>query len=139
MPKQTSDKWNFPTDEQIKQLTDAVVSLDGQIEDLAELAGAVLTLTEQVRCLRMAVDEIEAELGWAIRTKVLDRLPRPQFPCDERLHLVSPAEKPITEPTDRIEHVCDEPAREPPIPLVPSNTALPELPPSRRRQRGLWQ
>jgi hypothetical protein len=138
MPKQTDGKRNFPTDDQITRLTDAVVSLDGQIEDLAEFAGAVLTLTEQVRCLRLAVDEIEQELGWAIRAKVLDRLPRPQFPCDERLPLVSPGEEPIKEATDRMEHVCDEPTGEPLVPLGSSDATLPEIPPSRRRQRGLW-
>jgi len=46
-------------------------------EQVCDLTDAVLTLTEQVRMLRLAVDEIGAELGWAIRTRALDRLPPP--------------------------------------------------------------
>ncbi len=76
-------------------------------DQIVELTEAVITLTEQVRCLRLAVDEIEQELGWAIRTKVLDRLPRPQFPCDERLWPNSPEEQ-----IERAEHVSDEPAQD---------------------------
>jgi len=53
-----------------------------QIEDLTS---TVLTLTEQVRCLRHAIDEVEQELGWAIRTRVIDRLPPPRSPSEEPL------------------------------------------------------
>jgi hypothetical protein len=133
MPKQSNAHQNFPTDEQITELSDAVVSLEGQIEELAELTGAVLTLTEQVRCLRLAVDEIEAELGWAIRTKVLDRLPPPQFPCDERLWLNSP-----TDTDEAIEHVCDPddlPVDE--LPAVPASPPIPARS-TPHRQSNLW-
>lgn len=44
-------------------------------ESVHELTDAVLSLTDQVRMLRLAVDEIEQELGWAIRTRVLDNFP----------------------------------------------------------------
>lgn len=56
MPERTSKPCSFPTAEQIADLTEAV-----------------LTLTDQVRCLRLSVDEIEQELGWT----VLDRFPPP--------------------------------------------------------------
>ena len=39
-----------------------------QIDDLSQ---AVISLTEQVRVLRHAVDEIGDELGWAIRNRVV--------------------------------------------------------------------
>lgn len=39
-----------------------------QIDDLTQ---AVVSLTEQVRVLRQAVDEIGDELGWAIRNRVV--------------------------------------------------------------------
>src|SRR5690349_21087564 len=71
----------------------------GQLADLTE---AVRTLTDQVRCMRLAIDEIESELDWAIRTKVLDRLPPPEFPCDARLSLHSPADE-----ASEFEHVGD--------------------------------
>ena len=48
------------------------------------------------------MDEIEQELGWAIRTKVLDRLPTPEFPCDARLSLNS-----LDEDAHHFEHVAD--------------------------------
>jgi hypothetical protein len=39
-----------------------------QIDDLSQ---AVISLTEQLRVLRHAVDEIGDELGWAIRNRVM--------------------------------------------------------------------
>jgi hypothetical protein len=48
-------------------------------ELVEELTFAVQALTDQVRCLRLAIDEIEAELGWAIRTRVLPQLQPPSF------------------------------------------------------------
>jgi len=58
MPVGFDQEWEHATSAQVCDLTDAV-----------------LTLTEQVRMLRLAVDEIGEELGWAIRTRVLDQLP----------------------------------------------------------------
>jgi hypothetical protein len=98
-------------------------------EQIANLTDAVIGLTEQVRVLRMAVDEIEQELGWAIRTKVLDRLPPPQFPCDARLWPNTPEEA-----RKQIEHVCDPedlPVDESPAPPA----KLPAVP---SRQSNLW-
>lgn len=71
-------------------------------EQVAELTEAVLTLTDQVRCLRISVDEIEQELGWAIRSKVLEHLPRPEFPCDARLELPD-----VDERLSGFEHASD--------------------------------
>ena len=84
-------------------------------EEVVELTEAVLTLTEQVRMLRLSLDEIEQELGWAIRTRVLDRLPPPSptrvtsMPLDplaedfhERVNAISPADLPIV-PADTSE------------------------------------
>lgn len=82
MPQQAAKRRDFPTAEQIVELTEAVT-----------------TLTDQVRCLRLAVDEIEAELGWAIRTKVLDQPPRPTLPCDTSL-----LDTPFHEDQRRLEH-----------------------------------
>lgn len=73
-------------------------------EQIADLTEAVITLTEQVRCLRLSVDEIESELGWAIRTQVLDRLPAPQYPCDARFELHGQ-----DDPSRSFEHACDPP------------------------------
>jgi hypothetical protein len=94
-------------------------------EQIAELTKAVITLTEQVRCLRLAVDEIEQELGWAIRTKVLDRLPPPQFPCDEQLWPNSSEEG-----LDEIEHVSDV--------LHDFENETSVLPTHPQRQHKLW-
>jgi hypothetical protein len=48
-------------------------------ELVEELTTAVQVLTDQVRCLRLAIDEIEAELGWAIRTRVIPQLRSPSL------------------------------------------------------------
>lgn len=74
-------------------------------DQIEELTAAVVAWRDHVRHLRHAVDEIELELGWAIRTKVLDRLPRPEFPCDERLELVD--DEPASQSHPRWEHACD--------------------------------
>lgn len=82
---------------------------------VCELTEAVLTLTEQVRMLRQSLDELEQDVGWAIRTRVLDRLPPPSptrvtsFPIDplaedfdEQLNKVRPENLPtsaMVEPT----------------------------------------
>ena len=79
-------------------------------DQVCDLTDAVLILTEQVRMLRLAVDEIGEELGWAIRTRVLDRLPPPSparitsLPLDplaenfhEHINAVTPADLPADE------------------------------------------
>lgn len=98
---------------------------DEQVEALSE---AVLILTDQVRALRHSVDEIEQELGWAIRAKVLDRLPRPEHPCDERFELPALDDSAID-----IEHVCD-----PDDELTTVRDSPPPAPAARRNQAKLW-
>lgn len=75
----------------------------GQVNDLTD---AVMSLTEQVRMLRQAVDEIGDELGWAIKNRVVmvppieSQFPRlTSFPIDplaedfhERVNAVRPSE-----------------------------------------------
>ena len=89
---------------QTKAAADSQISPE-QVEDLTQ---AVLSLTEQVRVLRQAVDEIGDELGWAIRNRVVVIQPlEPQsrritsFPLDplaedfhERVNAVTPADIP---------------------------------------------
>src|SRR5438874_9768159 len=89
-------------------------------DQIADLTDAVLTLTDQVRCLRLAVDEIEQELGWAIRTKVLDRLPPPQFPCDARLELPESVDH-----VNGFEHTSDPEDELPEPTLEPSPAPFP--------------
>ncbi len=76
-----------------------------QVEDLTQ---AVVSLTEQVRVLRQAVDEIGDELEWAIRNRVVMvkpiEFPQPRitsFPVDplaedfhERVNAVTAADLP---------------------------------------------
>jgi hypothetical protein len=100
-------------------------------EQITELTEAVLILTDQVRMLRLAVDEIEQELGWAIRTQVLDRVPRPEFPCDARL-LDEPAED-----IAGLEHFADE--VELPDEELPDDATSNSVPaPNPRRQPSFW-
>jgi hypothetical protein len=49
-------------------------------EMVEELTLAVNSLTDQVRMLRQAVDEIGDELGWAIRNRVIPELLPPVIP-----------------------------------------------------------
>lgn len=49
-------------------------------ESVEELTLAVQALTDQVRMLRQAVDEIGDELGWAIRKRVIPELLPPPSP-----------------------------------------------------------
>jgi hypothetical protein len=102
-------------------------------EQISELTEAVIALTDQVRCLRLAVDEIEQELGWAIRTKVLDRLPPPRFPCDERLW-----QQPAHDVLQDIEHACDTDQYIPDIVSQRDNFESAELPPRPSHQQRLW-
>lgn len=53
--------------EQVKAVSPSSITPD-QIDDLTQ---ATISLTEQVRMLRHAVDEIGDELGWAIRNRVM--------------------------------------------------------------------
>lgn len=109
--RQSTTKPHYPSDEQIEALT-----------------AAVFVLTDQVRrALRMSVDEIEQELGWAIRTKVLDRLPRPEHPCDERFELPATNDHVIG-----LEHACDSEDE-----IVEMQRSSPSAP-SSRNQTKLW-
>lgn len=49
-------------------------------EMIEELSSAVQALTDQVRMLRQAVDEIGDELGWAIRNRVIPKRQPPTIP-----------------------------------------------------------
>ena len=48
-------------------------------DPIEELTLTVAKLTEQVRMLRQAVDEIGDELGWAIRNRVIAQVHPPPF------------------------------------------------------------
>lgn len=95
-------------------------------EQVCDLTDAVLTLTEQVRLLRLAVDEIGADLGWAIRTRVLDRLPPPSATRITSLPL-DPLADDFYEQVNALT-AADLPADEP----------APQAPPPPRRQSSLW-
>ena len=97
-------------------------------DQIEELTSAVIALGDHVRHLRHSVDEIEQELGWAIRTKVLNRLPRPEYPCDERFEL-PPTEGGVT----GLEHACD-----PDDELLETREVRPPAPTSRVSQTKLW-
>jgi len=116
-------------------------------EQVHDLTQAVISLSEQVRVLRQAVDEIGDELGWAIRNRVvfvepIDATARRirSMPLDptapdfhERVNAIDP---------DRIggiEHACD-----PEELSADKNTEVshpsPDLPfpTTERRQAKLW-
>jgi hypothetical protein len=63
-------------------------------EVVEELTIAVQGLTDQVRCLRLAIDEIEAELGWAIRNRVIPQLQPPSL-ADIPLPVPLPIRSPV--------------------------------------------
>jgi hypothetical protein len=103
-------------------------------EQVAELTDAVLVLTEQVRCLRLSIDEIEQELGWTIRAKVLDRLPRSGLPCDANL-----LHDMLVEQDYHLEHAMDVPTEEPPVEPSPfAERTEPAAPATPSRQSRLW-
>jgi hypothetical protein len=119
MAQRTKEKQQPPTGDQVEQLTDAV-----------------LVLTEQVRCLRLSVDEIEAELGWTIRRKILEPNQSP-FPCDASLlHDV------LAEADQQWEHVRagqQRPTYQPPTGLTETGAAPEDPSPTpARRQSRLW-
>lgn len=111
-------------------------------DQIEELTAAVIALGDHVRHLRHAVDEIEQELGWAIRTKVLDRLPRPEFPCDERLELVD--DEPESQSHQRSKHARDlandpyypHQDQQPTSPALSAADSMPTSP--RNKQPKLW-
>lgn len=117
------------------------------VEQVAELTEAVITLTEQVRCLRHAVDEIESELGWTLRNRVafvepiettarrLKSMPLDPAAADfhARVNEIDPDHLPGFEHAADAEICVNEEVQESPLP----STSPSPLPPA-RLQPKFW-